>query len=189
MKRIIIAPAIALALVAVALLNSGCLEKIAKFTEFDIPYKTTFSVPKIPAVAIGGILDTINVSSPDIPSLFSKYLDDNQTAKDLLDSVNLKSLNLKVTSPVSGNFNFVKSAKLFISSGTLAEKELATRDSIPLGLTSLDFSAKNATNIRNYLEQTNFKIRLLAIPRTPTDSTTNVEMNIKFHINAKIAGQ
>ncbi len=185
MKKIIIA----LALGAVVFFNSGCIDKIAKFTEFDIPYKTTLTVPAIPAIAVGGLLDTIKVSSPDIPSLFSKYLNDNQTAKDLLDSVNLKSLNLKVTSPASGNFNFLKSAKLYISSATLAEKELATRDSIPLGLTTLDFSAKNATNIRNYLEQTNFKIRMLAIPRTSTDSTTKVEMNIKFHINAKIAGQ
>ena len=89
----------------------------------------------------------------------------------------------------TGNFNFVKSVKLYISSATLAERELATRDSIPFGVTNLDFSAKSTTNIRNYLEQTNFKIRLVAIPRTTTDSTTKVEMNIKFHVNAKIAGQ
>ncbi len=185
MKKVIIA----LALGAIILANSGCLDKLAKFTEFDIPYKGTFSVPAIPVVVpIGGLIDSVNVSTPDIPTLFSKYLDENQTAKDLLDSITLKSLNLTVKSPVTANFNFLKSARLYISSSTLAEQLLASRDSIPLGLTTLDFTKKNI-NVRNYLEQTNFKIRLVAVPRTTTNSTTKIEMNLKFHVNARILGQ
>ncbi|MEY4928061.1 MAG: hypothetical protein RI894_2497 [Bacteroidota bacterium] len=193
MKKVIIALAHGAILYgilgALLLANSGCLDKIAKYTEFDIPYKGTFSVPAIPSIVpVGGLIDTVNVSTPDIPTLFSKYLDDNQTAKDLLDSITLKSLSLTVKSPVSGNFNFLKSARLYISSTTLTEQLLASRDSIPLGLTALDFTKKNI-NVRNYLEQTNFKIRLVAVPRTVTDSTTKVEMNLKFHINARILGE
>ena len=72
-------------------------------TKFDLDYQTNYSVAATTIINTPFSLDT-----PDVTTESDSNFESNNTHKDLIESIKLKSLKLTIDAPESGNFNFLK---------------------------------------------------------------------------------
>lgn len=157
-------------------------DAINDLTKFDIDYETEQSIIAIPLTGI-----PVSFTS-DIETEFESKLENNNTNSDLIESVKLKGLTIKVISPNGGNFNFLKQIQIFISAENLEEVEVANLfDITNTNVNSLNLDIIN-TELKNYLIKDTFKLRILATADETTSETYNIEFIKTFEIDAKILG-
>jgi hypothetical protein len=172
-----------IAAIVLVTLAAGC-EAVDKLLEFDIPYKTTFTVPAVPYDP--ALTPPLTVASPKFNTGIKKIFEDYSTSRDLIDEITLSSLSLAAKDSTGGtkNFDFLKSVKVYINAAGLPEKELASKDSIPMGVSTLSFTASKV-NMTDYIAKDSISVRLAAIQRAANPSALKVECAMKFHVNAK----
>lgn len=168
-----------------ALFFASC-ETLDRFTQFDIPYSTTFSIPATPVAGVS--LPVLNIASPAITTNIKEKLQRFSTSTDLIDKVTLKSLELSIVDPANEDFSFLKRVTLYIDANGLDEKEIATKDNIatnPTGTLTFDVTG---VNLKDYIIADEFTLRL----SVEIDETTTVKYEIKtdmvFNIDAKLLG-
>jgi hypothetical protein len=177
-----------IAATAATLFSIGCVDELSKLTEFDVPLKTTIPIPVLPYTTL---IDTVSLASPKFNTGIKKIFEDYSTSRDLLDQVTLNTLTLTSKDSTSGaasNFDFLKSVTLFVKADGLAEKQLATLDSIPTGASKLTF-ATSKVNMTDYIAKDQLSIRMFIKQRGPNTTALKAECNMTFHVNAKILGK
>ena len=180
MKKIILSFAVAATFFAV-----GC-EKLQKLTEFDIPYNSSFTVPATQLLGLGLPID---VPTPDITTNAETTFNSNGTAKDLIDNVKLSQLRLSISDTSNHQtFNFLRKATIFIKADGVAEQEIARLDSVPLGVTTIDFTTPS-TNLSSFITKNTFSLRITATSRQESASDIKINVASKFHVNAKVLNQ
>jgi hypothetical protein len=180
MKKTILWVAVCATLIAV-----GC-DKIQKLTEFDIPYNTSFTIPATQLLGIGLPID---VPTPDITTNAESTFSSNGTAKDLIDNVKLSQLRMTINdSTHTQTFNFLRNATIYIKADGLAEAQIAKLDSIPLGVTVVDFTTPS-TNLTDYITKNSFSLRIAATSRQASATAIKIDVTSNFHVNAKILNQ
>ncbi|MFW5872591.1 MAG: hypothetical protein ACOCVN_01250, partial [bacterium] len=103
----------------------SCEKTLDKFTEFDMDYTTTITVPAQTTVDA-----PVDLYSPDVETNSEQEFENNNTRKDKIEEIYLKSMQLTVEQPADEDFSFLKSITLYISADGLDERKLAWKDSI-----------------------------------------------------------
>ncbi len=176
MKKILLPIFIVLGLLA------SC-DAIDELTKFDLDYQSNFSIPPTTLVNIPIALDT-----PDITTGSESSFESNNTHKDLIESIKLKTMTITIETPEDGDFNFLKEIYIYINAEGLEEIEIANGidlqniNSNVLELNILD------QELREYIKEDSFNLKV----RTTTDETINETHNIvidtKFRVDAEILG-
>ena len=160
----------------------GC-EAIDELTKFDINFEQSITIP--PNTIINTPFDII---TPDIETNSESTFDSNNTSKDLIEEVRLKTLDLNITSPTDGDFTFLKSIDIYISAEGLPEIKVALKDEVPESVGSTLSLDVIGDDLQEYVKKDKFKIRL----NTVFDKTINTEHTIDlkaiFFVDAKILG-
>ncbi len=169
-----------LALVTLFIFN-GC-DEVDELTKFDLDYKSSFTVSATPLI---GVLPVI--STPDITTNAETRFENNNTRKDLVESIKLKSLTLDIEMPSGEDFSFLKSVKLSISADGLPDKQIASKSEISGSETTLELVIDNV-ELKDYLLKDSFSIK----SEVTTDEVINEEykigVNTTFRVDAKILG-
>lgn len=168
-----------------ALFFASC-ETLDRFTQFDIPYSTTFDIPATPVSGVS--LPVLNITSPAITTNIKEKLQNSNTNISLIDKVTLKSLKLSIVNPANEDFSFLNRVTLYINANGLSEQEIATKDNIaanPTGTLTFDVTG---VNLKDYIIADEFSLRL----SVKIDETTTVKYEVKadmvFNIDAKLLG-
>jgi len=160
----------------------GC-KKVDKLTQFNMAYDETAVIK-----SSTGINLPFNIITPDIETNSESTFALNDTRKDLVERINLKSLNLSITSPSGEDFSFLKSITIYISAEGLSEEKIAWNSSIPENVNSIDLST-TGVDLKEYLKASKMTLRL----NTETDELITSDYTIKIHsiffVDAKILGQ
>jgi hypothetical protein len=175
-KKIFILPAL-------ILFFCGC-DQFDKLTQFNMEYDQTVTIP-----AIADINLPLDTEIPDIESNSESTLSVNNSNKNLAEEVLLKEFKLTVDSPTDGNFSFLKSIAVYLSSDSLEEVKVAWQDSIPddcgntLTLTTTD------ADLKAYILKDSFNFRINTVIDRVITSEYKIDMHSVFFVDTKILGQ
>ncbi len=158
-------------------------KKLDKLTQFDLTYHSEITIPAGIPVAT-----PFNIPTPPITTNTSEEFENNNTHKDLIQEVTLKSLHLEITDPANGTFSFLNKVEIYISAHGLPEKKIAWKENIPDSVGgTLDLETSN-DDLKDYLIQDTYELKV----RTTTDEilTRDYTVNITavFRVNAEILG-
>lgn len=166
----------------VTLLLMGC-DSLGKLTQFDMPFSASVTVPASSPISL-----PLNIPTPDIETNSESFFSTNKIDPDLIDKVALKKLELSITSPTNGNFNFLESIEVYINAEGYEETKIAWLNNVPKnGATTLELTV-DQTDFKKYILKDKFSLKV----RTTTDEliTTNHTIDIKtlFLIDVKVLG-
>lgn len=149
--------------------------------EFDMSFKSQVEVPPS-----SGLNLPFDLFTPEITTNSESTFGVNNTQKELVETVNLTSLDLTITSPSSQRFDFLKEITIYINADGLGEVEIAYANDIPENIGNELELIVTANNLRDYIVKDEFTLRV----ETVTDETINQEVEIdvdsEFHIVADV---
>lgn len=157
-------------------------KKLKKYTDFDIDYSTDFVIP-----ASGGLINLpINITTPETTTNTESTYDNKDTEAKLVDEVTLTKLNLVINSPQNASFDFLENIELYLSTAGQPEVMVASKYNIPkTGLRTLELDTHNE-NLKAYLQENAFKIRVKTTMRQALAYDVSMTANETFHVKAKL---
>ena len=167
-------------IIAIFFISIGC-KKFDKLTEFDLKYNQTVIIPSSTIINL-----PINIPTPDFTTNSEQTFSQNNTKTDLIQSIYINKLDLLISTPVSGNFNFLKSATIYLSSPNLPEITVAWKDPVlnnNANQLSLDLSSDN---LIEYLKSDTIRLKLVTVTDELITSDYHVEIKAGFHVKAKL---
>ncbi|NRD22225.1 hypothetical protein HNV10_03165 [Winogradskyella litoriviva] len=166
---------------AFVVLNS--CDVVDDLTKFDLDYQTNYSVAATTIINTPFSLDT-----PDITTESDSNFESNNTHKDLIESIKLKSLKLTIDAPEDGDFNFLKEVHIYIEAEDLDELEIANVFDLENTNSSIVELNVISEELKAYIKKDSFNLRV----KTVTDETLNESHDIiidtKFRVDAEILG-
>jgi len=173
------------------LLVSGCIlitffgcKLIDKLTQFDVEFNETVVIP-----ASTGINLPLDFLTPDITTNSESTFAINDTRKDLVEEIRLKTLRLTHTSPSEGDFSFLKSVNVFISAEGLDEIKIAWKDNIPANVGKILFLDLADVDLKEFIKKDKFVLRLNTVTDELINSDQYIDVYSVFFVDAKILGQ
>ncbi|WP_299098216.1 hypothetical protein [uncultured Winogradskyella sp.] len=152
-------------------------------TKFDLDYQTNYSIP-----ATTLIDSPFSLNTPDVTTESDSSFESNNTHKDLIESIKLKSLKLTIDSPESGNFNFLKEVHIYIDAEDLEELEIANifnLENTDDNTISLDVLGQE---LKSYIKKDSFNLRVKTITDETISQTHDITIDTKFRVDAEILG-
>ena len=154
-------------------------EKLNKLTQFDIDYDSNFTIP-----SSTGINLPANIITPDFSSNSESKFPVNDTHKDLIKSIIVKCLTFSIQSPSIGNFNFLKTVRIFNKVDGLDEilvaykENMSKSNSITLDLSYYD--------LQEYIKKNEFDIRVETITDEILSPDHGVTMHSEYFVDTQI---
>jgi hypothetical protein len=152
-------------------------------TKFDLDYQTNYSVASTTIINTPFSLDT-----PDVTTESDSNFESNNTHKDLIESIKLKSLKLTIDTPESGNFNFLKEIHIYIDAEGLEELEIANLfdlENTDSNLIELDVLGEE---LKAYIKEDSFNLRVRTVTDETINETHDIIIDTKFRVDAEILG-
>lgn len=163
-------------------LFASCKKK-NKLTQFTMSYAQTVVIPSSTGVNL-----PFNIFTPDMTTNSESTFEVNNTRKDLIQEIKLTKLDLLITSPSNGNFQFLKSVEIYISASGLQEVMIAKKDNIPSDIGNyINLDCLNS-DLKEYIKKDQFKLRLNTVTDQIITSDYEIALNSKFLVDAKILG-
>ena len=168
-------------LITVAVL-SGC-EKLDKLTQFDMNFDTSIDIP-----ATVGVNLPFNIITPDITTNSESSFESNETNKDLIEKITLKTMEMTVSKPDGEDFSFLKSIEITIKADSLDDKKIAWLNDIPANAGSTITLETTPDDLKEYIKKDSYKLDI----KTTTDEILTQDYTIDIHnvffVDAKIFG-
>ncbi len=177
-----------LSIFLLALVFTACdavdeIANVDKFTKFDLNSSSEVSIPETTIVNTPVELDT-----PTIESNSSSAFSNNNTTKDLIESIKLTEMKLEIKSPESANFNFLKEITLFINADGLEKKQIAFKNNIANNDSSFILLDIVDTELKEYLIRDNYVLNVTTTTDEAIDEDCDITISTKFLVDAKILG-
>ncbi|MBU2937991.1 hypothetical protein KO494_00425 [Lacinutrix sp. C3R15] len=152
-------------------------------TKFDLDYQTNYSIP--PTTLINS---PFNILTPDVTTESESSFENNDTRKDLIESIKLKTIKLTIDTPESGNFNFLKEVHVYIDAEDIEEVEIANiYDLENTNSQTLDLDI-NDQELKEYIKKDRFNLRIQTITDETISETYDIIIDTKFRVDAEILG-
>lgn len=176
MKRILVC-------LAIVTLLSKCKE-VDEFTQFEMEFTEEISFPAGTELNI-----PFEITSPDINTEYQDVYESYNTKADRIEEIQLKELELTISSPQLGSFDFLESIQIAISSAGMDEMDIASIYEIPNSGESVIELETSKVNLKDYLsiDQFGFKLNSVADQGLAEDYTISVRSI--FFVDARVLGQ
>jgi hypothetical protein len=163
------------------ILNVSC-KKIGKLKEFDLHYNEEFVVP----ANNGGLNLPFELNSQDMTTNTSSDYKNEGTESKLVESVYLTELLFKVKSPASGNFDFLKSVEIYISSPNNTEVLVASKYDITEEHFNYLYMDVRNINLKGYLQDESYRLRVKTVTDQAIASNMTMTSDETFHVKARL---
>lgn len=166
-----------------AILMTGC-QAVDKLTQFNVPYSTNFTIP-----ATSGItLPPLNIVSPTVSTNIEQTYSNNNTKADLIEEVNLTSLEMTLTSPSGSDFSFLKNVTIYINADGVGEQEIASKNPVPAAPGSKITFDVTGVDLKEYIKADEFTLRISAEMDQHISQPHEVKADMVFKVDAKVLG-
>ncbi len=162
---------------------SSC-NQIDEWTQFDIEYNESVNLS-----ATTGINLPIDLPTPPITTNSESEFEVNNTAKNLVEKINLKTLKLNITSPSDSDFSFLNSIEVYISAEGMPETKIAWKNDIPNNQGKELKLEVSDTNLKDYILKDEIKLRLKTLTDEILGKDHTIDVHSVFFVDARILGQ
>ena len=118
-------------LLSIVMIHSGC-QKLNELFTFEIPNSQNITIPA------STIINVPLVSPVPVTMNSEQSFESHNTNSNLVKDVRLSRLSLTITDPATENFDFLQSIKLSIGTNQNDKVLLASLDSIPAGVSTIN---------------------------------------------------
>ncbi len=168
------------------------IDELDQLTQFDLEFSENFTYPAAPFFA-----DSIRFDGPPVSTNSDTTFKTNNTQRSLVQEVKLKSLDISILSPDSGNFQFMDYIRVFIMAdlngdGIYSDDneriEVANKMVIPQNVGKELILDPLPGDYKEFVFQEEIKLSLQY--GTNRATTFPLELDIKsiFNVNAKVLG-
>jgi hypothetical protein len=163
------------------LLAAGCNSNSVN-RHFYLNYSTKAAFPaNVPANVY------ITITSPLIATNSGQAFQQNNTAANLIQSIQLNGLTLIINSPEGQTFSFLQNAIAYISTDSLPEIEIANKQNIPANVGDTLAFDVNPLDLQKYIKANQIKFRVSGTTGQPVnDEIINVTLNVQFFAQADL---
>jgi len=164
----------------ILLLNCSAIDEL---TKFDLDYQTSYSIA--PSTLINTPFD---IQTPDMTTESESTFENNDTRKDLIESIKLKTIKLTIDTPQDGDFNFLKEIHVYINAEDLEEVEIANAFDLE------DTNSKTITlevtdqELKEFIKKDTFSLRVKTVTDETISETHDITIDTKFRVDAEILG-
>ena len=170
-----------LVFIAFTLLQSCSV--IDELTKFDLDYQTNYSI------ASTTIINTpFSFNTPDVTTDSESSFENNNTQKDLVESIKLKRIKLTIQTPENGNFNFLKEINVYINAEGVEEIEIANiygLENTNSNFLELDVLGQE---LKAFIKKDSYNLRIETVTDETISETHDIIIDTKFRVDAKILG-
>ncbi len=158
-------------------------KKLDKLTQFDIVYHTEITISS------GIPMDLpFDIPTPPIETNSAQEFENNNTHKDLIEEIKLKKMELTITDPANGRFDFLRSIEIYIQADGLPEKKIAWKDNIPDTIGNTLELETTGDDLQEYIKKDSFSLKTKVVTDQIISRDYTVDITTIFHVNAKILG-
>lgn len=170
----------------VAIYFSCKKKEVDKLTEFDISYSTNLTIPSASMTVSSSSITptTVEFTTPNIPTQQSTKFSAAGTAQNLIDQIKMTKYDISAIG-TGANLDFLKSLTIYIKASNVGEQMIATKTSIPTGITALSMDLQDV-NIKDYIFQDNIQFRVVATFDATAATDQTLKMDETVHVNAKL---
>ncbi len=169
-------------ILAVFAILTGC-DKIDELTKFDIEYDQTVVIP-----STTGINLPFDIYTPETETNSESEFEVNDTRKDLIEEIQLKKLELTITSPDAADFSFLESIEVYISAEDVEEIKIAWMDDVPETTSNKLQLDTSDMDLKEYIKKDKFNLRLNTVTDEVINQDHELDVNSTFFVDAKILG-
>ncbi|MFK8046159.1 MAG: hypothetical protein AB8B72_11735, partial [Crocinitomicaceae bacterium] len=166
-------------LAIILLIGLWSCKKVDEFTQFNLPYNETIVVP-----ASTGISLPFNIFTPDIETNSESTFEVNDTRKDLIEEIVLRELNLTITEPSNGNFQFLKSVDVFLNADGLSELKIAWADTVASDIGKELILKTTTVDLKEYIKKDKFSLRLNTVTSEFLAEDHKIDLAALFFVDA-----
>lgn len=158
-------------------------KKVQKLTQFDMDYSSQVTIP-----SSTGINLPFSIGTPDIATNSEAEFAVNDTRKDLIEKITLKSMKLTVSSPSTGNFDFLKSAEIYIKAEGLDPVLIASKYNIQDGQGNVLNMDVTGSDFKEYIKKDKFSLEVKSVTDKIITQDYTLNVDAVFFVDAKILG-
>jgi len=155
---------------------SGC-EKFAQLLTFEISDSQDIKIPA------SGLVDPPFVSPVPVTMSNQETFENNNTTANLVKDVSLSKLTLTIADPATENFDFLKSIKIYIGTDETDKVLLASQDSIPTGVSTIELISGNA-KLDKYIKASSYTLFTEVTLKSTVAHELTIRADSKFRVTA-----
>ncbi|WP_147678008.1 hypothetical protein [Algibacter pacificus] len=160
-----------------------CCDKLDELTKFEMTLTEEVVIKSNTVINLPFYVET-----PDITTNSESTFESNNTRKDLIESITLTDLELKITVPETGNFNFLKSIKIYMSAENEDEMVLAWLDEVVANDAGILFLETSTEDLKNYIKSDKITLRTESVTDELITEDHHIDIKSTFFVDAKILG-
>ena len=172
-----------LALIGMCLIIMMGCKDLEKLTEFSMSYNSSITIPKSTGLDL-----PLTLATPDMKTNSESEFAVNDTRKDMVEEIILTRLDMTITSPDGQTFSFLKSIKVFIDADDLPEVEVAHQENVSAGASNTLSLETSGQNLKEYIIKDAFNLRVETVTDEALSHDTNIDVDSRFFVNAKVLG-
>lgn len=168
---------------AIVLFMLTSCDAVDELTKFDLDYTTSYTIES------STIFDApLDIITPEVTTNSESEFESNDTRKDLIESIKLKTLTLTLKSPTDGNFNFINDISIYIKADGLAEQIIASGIDLPEnGAQQLTLDIDNI-ELKEYIKKDAYTLRVNTVTDGAISRDHDIDIRTVFRVDAKILG-
>lgn len=156
---------------------SSCINDLLT-VKFDLNYSDITLIIDSTSQTGERSLDSVKVAS-NLDSVLAA----NNTKKEQIESVKLKSVRLEIIDPAGSNFLALKSVEAWMATEELSFVPIAFKDSIPqTGSNVLEMDVNSQQELVNYVKAPNYLIHVKGNVKKPISERLTVRVMIVFEV-------
>ncbi|SHJ48608.1 hypothetical protein SAMN04487911_12279 [Arenibacter nanhaiticus] len=161
---------------------SGC-DTLDELTKFEMDFNQRVVIPSSTRTSL-----PFDIYTPEKETNSESEFAVNDTRKDLIEEIVLRSLTMKVTEPSGADFSFLEAIEVYISAGDLPEIKIAWNEAVSENATGeLELITSNA-DLKDYIKKDAYTLRLKTVTDEVLTSDHEIAVKSVFFVDAKILG-
>lgn len=173
MKYKVAIPVLAILL---SLFSCGALKHVTFYENFN-------ETATVPQLKLTNATDTF--VTPSFPTNIESQLQANNTSPNLVQSVELQTMTLSITTPPGQNFGFLQDVRVFILTDSLPAVEIANKYNISSTNDTLNMNVDDV-QLKPYLLSNSFQMKFITTNSTATTATMTLNVFLRFQFQANL---
>ena len=148
----------------------------------------TFTVSNDCSVTINAwtpVTIPLDLTTPAVTTNSSQQFQNNNSDASHVEDIRLSQLTLTITSPEGKTFSFLQSVKIYISTSSSDEIELAYLDNVPSNATTIQL-IPTTSKLDAYVKSSSYSLRTEVVTQETLNQNVDIDVFSKFKVTAKL---
>ena len=172
-----------LILLSVSLTIFAACKDLEKLTEFDMNYSSSVTIKKSTGLDL-----PVTLFTPDMETNAESEFAVNDTRKDMVEEIVLTGLDMTITSPSGQTFSFLKSIEVYIDAEDLPEVQVAYQSNVSESAGNKLSLETTGQDLKAYIIKDKFNLRVETVTDEALSRDTDIKIDSRFFVNARVLG-